>query len=174
MDPMIARPAAALPAGREWIYEARVQGRRALIYKDGAAISIRMRGEPDLESRYPEVTLAAAAVREEHALLDGVIVLEADATTHFYAMDVVWVDQRDLRAAHLSERRERLTNIIANSGLRPIQVFDGSMLDAVRTAQEIGLSGVVAKRIDSAYRSGVAHNEWRELRFFGSMRRRRR
>lgn len=37
--------------------------------------------------------------------------------------------------------------------------------DAVRTAQDIGLSGVVAKRIDSAYRSGVAHDEWLELRF---------
>jgi ATP-dependent DNA ligase len=134
MDPMIACPAAVLPAGREWIYEARVPGQRALIYKDAAAVSIRARGKSDLESRYPEVTLAAATIREERAVLDGVMVREADATARFYAMDVMWVDERDLRAAPLSERRERLRNIIANSGLRSIQVLDGSMMEAVRTA----------------------------------------
>jgi ATP-dependent DNA ligase len=52
--------------------------------------------------------LAATTIREERVVLDGIVVLEADAAPRFYAMDVMRVDDRDLRAVPLSERRDRL------------------------------------------------------------------
>lgn len=161
---MVARRASALPAGREWIYEARLQGQRAIIHKEGTAVRIRARGQPDLISQFPELGRAAASVQAEWAVLDGLIVSEA-GTAHFYALDAMRVGDRDLRAVPLSERREQVKQIIANSGLRLIQMLDGPVVSAIRTAQAIGLSGVIAKHVNSAYHSGTAHDEWFEFRF---------
>lgn len=169
VNPMSPRRVNVLPAGRDWTYEARIDGLRAVIYKDESDVTIRARGERDLEQRYPEVFAAAAKINAPQAIVDGVIVVDKDESARerevFYAMDVMRTDGRDLRAAPLSERRARLSVIIANTGLRPVQLLNGSVAEILLTAQDSGLTGVVAKRTDSCYRSGRDGDDWLELRF---------
>lgn len=64
VTPMAALAVDALPEGPEWSYELKLDGYRALMIKDGAAIRLRSRNDKDLLPMYPAVvTLTPAASR---------------------------------------------------------------------------------------------------------------
>jgi ATP-dependent DNA ligase len=61
---MAAHTVKTLPEGKEWQYELKFDGYRALIIKDGERIEIQSRNAKDLTRMYPNV---AEAARRIHA-----------------------------------------------------------------------------------------------------------
>src|SRR5687768_4897016 len=71
---MVAANVSTLPEGKEWIYEVKWDGYRALILKNDQHVQIRSRRDNDLTSTYPGVAAAALKIKAKTVVLDGEIV----------------------------------------------------------------------------------------------------
>jgi bifunctional non-homologous end joining protein LigD len=71
---MAARLVTVLPEGPEWLYEAKLDGYRALIIKDGTRVQVRSRNDKDMTRAYPSVTAAGRKLVAEQAIVDGEVV----------------------------------------------------------------------------------------------------
>jgi len=165
-------------SGRDWIFEIKWDGFRAL-----AEIE---RGECRLISRNGNVfksfpalnTSLPAELNASSAVLDGEIVcLDRDGKPQFknlmfrrgeprfYVFDLLWLDGEDLRHLPLFERKLRLRFVAPRGGERLLYCDhveqDGEAL--FRLACERDLEGIVAKKKSAAY---LPHEEstWFKIR----------
>jgi bifunctional non-homologous end joining protein LigD len=179
---MAAMAVKTLPEGSEWLYEAKLDGYRALLLKEATQIQILSRNEKDLTGMYPAVRAAARRLKADQAVIDGEIVALSEegrpsfqALQHrgshphhrivFYAFDVLHLDGRDLMDEPLVQRRARLPQLIAeDASLRLSRELPGSVGDIVRALREAGVEGVIAKRRDSLYQPGARSSDWLKLK----------
>jgi bifunctional non-homologous end joining protein LigD len=181
VTPMAAHAVEKLPEGAEWLYELKFDGYRALLLKDATRIQVRSRNDKDLTRMYPAITTAASRLNAETATVDGEIVaLDEEGrpafqalqhrSSHpqhklvFYAFDLLHLNGADLTALALVQRREKLLQVINESGLLLSQDLPGAVSDIVRSVQALGLEGVVAKRKHSIYQPGERSQDWQKLK----------
>jgi len=179
--PMVATLVKTLPEGPAWLYEAKLDGYRAIIRKDGDNVRIRSRNDKDLTAAYPGVHEAARRIHADRAVLDGEIVAvdrtgrpSFQALQHrgahrdhhivFYAFDLLHLDGMDLTGLPLEKRKDRLPAVVAGSGLLLSPVLPGTAEQVASAVRQIGLEGVVAKRRDSRYLSGARGTAWVKLK----------
>ena len=116
----------------------------------------------------------------EHVVLDGKIVaLDEKGRSSFqllevyrnsqqrvplvyYIFDLLFNDGKDLRKEPLSTRRKLLADVLkkAPPNIRISEGLKGSKEDLLRVAQEFGIEGLVAKRLNSLYESGRRSGAW--------------
>lgn len=185
IDPMKATLANVLPRGREWAYEIKFDGIRALAIKDGSEVTLWSRAENLLTAKYPEVTAAVQQLPVGAAVLDGeVVALDQEGRSSFqllqafnmslekpplfyYVFDVLNLEGRDVRSLPLSERKE-LTRLVlqgAASTLRFSPALEGDTDLIVSEMQSRGLEGLVAKRLNSTYESGRRSSAWTKFKW---------
>jgi bifunctional non-homologous end joining protein LigD len=176
--PMLATSSESLPVGKEWVYEPKWDGFRAIVTVAGGEVTFTSRNGNDLTRRFPGVArAAAAAITTPDAVLDGEIcalddrgrsrfslLQEGSGTPVLMLFDLLELDSQPIVAEPLSERRRRLEQIVGDGGgvLVSPQFDDGPALLAAAREQE--LEGVVAKRSDSPYRSGRRSTDWHKLK----------
>jgi len=165
-----------LPAGDEWQYEPKWDGFRGVLENDGGELALWSRNGRPLLRYFPELAELGERL-PPHSALDGEIVIEqdgrlefdllqmrlhpaesrvrrlaAETPARFVAFDVLLWDGEPLWKQPLSGRRPRLERLpfeISPASTDPAQAQEWlDRLDA------IGLDGVVAKRLDSAYLPG--------------------
>ncbi|MFJ8826761.1 ATP-dependent DNA ligase [Streptomyces sp. NPDC102467] len=177
--PMLAKSAARIPAGMH--YEAKWDGFRAIVFRDGAEIELASRSTKSLTRYFPELVAALAERLPERCVLDGEIViardgrLDFDALTErihpaasrvktlaertpasFVAFDVLALGDEPLLDAPLTERRRRLEEALADVPA-PVHVApattDAGLAERWFEKYEgAGLDGIVAKPLDLRYR----------------------
>lgn len=186
---MLATAVSTLPSGEGWAFEFKWDGVRILLDVSDRSVRLTSRAGNDVSGGYPEIAAQATGVGD--ALLDGEIVAfvdgrpsferlqtrmhlrgkaevaraATDAPVTFVLFDVLRRYGLDLTARPYHERRatlERFTGEHPGWTLSPT-FDDGEATETVARAH--GLEGVVAKRLDSAYRPGVRSDDWRKLRF---------
>ena len=185
MEPMLATPApasAALPRGRDWVFEVKWDGVRVLADVRAGAVRLASRNERDVTPAYPE--LGGLAVLGD-VLLDGEVVLMDGGRPSFAALaermhvrdlrraqalavarpvtyvvfDVLRRDGRDLTGMPLEARRAVLDDLVLPEHVQTSPWYDdGDDLWQVTAAH--GLEGVVAKRRDAPYRPGRRSPDW--------------
>lgn len=156
-------------------------GYRALIVKNGSAVSVLSRSENDLTRMYPAVAAAGHRLKAKQAVVDGEIVAVDEkgmpsfqALQHramhpnheivFYAFDAVHRDGHDLTGQSLVARREELEAMVhPDAQLRILRPLPGTAADVVQAILGLGLEGVVAKRRDSLYQPGERSHDWVKL-----------
>ena len=169
-----------LPAGREWMYEAKFDGYRALVLKDGATVRLLSRKGRDLTADYRAVRRAAAALGAASAIIDGEIVaFDQDGrpsfqqlqhraampgAIRFFAFDLLALNGADLKAQPLDDRRRRLARLLQASDIEFSQELAGTPDQVIHAVTEVGLEGVVAKRRDSKYEPGKRSGVWQKLK----------
>jgi bifunctional non-homologous end joining protein LigD len=193
LEPMLARPAKALPGDDGWAYEIKWDGIRALTYVHRNGLRIAARRGADHTPRYPELAPIAAALDGREAVLDGEIVafdeserpsfqllqrrmglsneatirLRAQETPATYvAFDLLWLDGRSLLSEPYLTRRELLAGLEfggPNWQAPSHHVGNGAAL--WEAIRERGLEGIVAKRVESPYRPGQRSGEWLKIRY---------
>lgn len=181
VKPMLARAAERIPPGMS--YEAKWDGFRAVVHRDGDEIEIGSRSGRSLTRYFPEVADALRARLPERCVLDGEIVvvrsgrldfdallerihpadsrvrtLAAATPASFVAFDVLALGDAALLDAPLRERRAVLVDALAGT-TDPVFVAPATTDPAVaqewfRRYEGAGLDGVVAKPPDLPYRPG--------------------
>lgn len=178
-QPMLATLATEPPHGRDWSFEPKWDGYRAIVTVAGGTATLSSRRGGDLTERFPAVARAAeAAVRVTDAVLDGeVVALDTRGAPSFSLLqrgeghaalvlfDVLEEEGEVLVDLPLADRRERLARIVDATGDRVLvspAFEDGDALLAA--AEEQGLEGIVAKRLDGRYEPGRRVHHWRKVK----------
>ncbi len=180
--PMLSTATDSLPHGEGWVYEPKWDGFRAIVGVSGGEITLTSRNGNDLTERFADVARAARlGIRAPDAVLDGEIcaldergrssfslLQQGEGTLALVVFDLLELDSEPLVGLPLEERRRRLGDVVNSSVggvvLSP-QFEDGEAL--LIAAQEQGLEGVVAKRLDSRYLPGRRGTEWRKVKVKG-------
>ncbi|QKW10202.1 ATP-dependent DNA ligase [Streptomyces sp. NA04227] len=179
VKPMLAKSVARIPP--DMLYEAKWDGFRAIVFRDGAEIELGSRTGKPLTRYFPELVAALAERVPERCVLDGEIViardghLDFDALTErihpadsrvrllaertpaaFVAFDLLALGDDALLDVPQTERRERLEGVLA--GVRPpVHVAPATTDPAVAERwfdqyEGAGLDGVIAKPLTLGYR----------------------
>ena len=176
--PMLATSVDALPRGGDWVYEPKWDGFRAIVTVAGGEATLTSRNGKDLTERFRELAREIPlAVRTPSAVLDGEIcaldergrsqfslLQEGAGATVLVLFDLLEADSASVVDEPLAERTRRLHELVRPSAQVIVspQFDEGEALLAV--AEEQGLEGVVAKRVDSRYRPGRRSSDWRKLK----------
>ncbi|MER8947247.1 DNA ligase D [Mesorhizobium sp. M0959] len=163
------------PEGSEWLHEIKYDGYRTeLIIEGGKARAFTRRGY-DWSDRYRRIVQAAAGLPVKAAIIDGEAVVLGDtglpdyqalerelgnpdsARLIFYAFDLLHLNGRDLRQQPLVKRKAALEKLLKGSAptLTYAEHLEVSGKDVFQHACRMGLEGIVSKRTDATYRSGI-------------------
>jgi ATP-dependent DNA ligase len=180
VSPMLAKPAADIPAGQ--LYEPKWDGFRSIIFRDRDEVEIGSRNERPMTRYFPEVVEAVLANFPPRAVIDGEIVIaDTDRNTldfetlqqrihpaasrvkllseqtpaSFIAFDLLALGDEDLTQRPLVERRAALEEALAGADA-PVHLTPATQdLDVARQWFErfegAGLDGLIAKRLDLLY-----------------------
>jgi bifunctional non-homologous end joining protein LigD len=164
---------------REWLYEVKWDGFRALAFVEQGNVRLVSRNQNDLTGAYPELSVVPDCVRAKAAVLDGEIVAldeqgrssfslmqqrtgssegprrprvsRGDIPIHYYVFDLLYLDGYSLFQADLKTRKELLRKVLAeNQWVHYSEHFDDG-IQLYRAARERQLEGIVAKRSSSCY-----------------------
>jgi bifunctional non-homologous end joining protein LigD len=182
--PMLATLAEDIPRGAGWLFEVKWDGYRAIAKVSGGEATLTSRNGNDLTARFLNVAKEVAkAVKTPAAVLDGeVCALDEAGRSSFSAMqqgkagtplvyyvyDLLEVEGEPLVDLPLVERRKRLEKLLdkRNRCVRLSEAFDdgAALLEA---AEQQGLEGIVAKRLDSRYIQGKRTRDWLKIKTHG-------
>jgi ATP-dependent DNA ligase len=177
--PMLAKSVAAIPAGMH--YEAKWDGFRAIVFRDGAEVELGSRTGKPLTRYFPELVTAVRERLPERCVVDGEIVIAREGHLDFDALserihpadsrvrtlaertpaslvafDLLALGDESLMNAPLTERRERLARAL--SGVTaPVHLAPATTdIEVARQWFEqyegAGLDGVIAKPPAGRYR----------------------
>lgn len=187
-EPMLATLVEAAPEGRDWLYEIKYDGYRALIAADGKQVRVFTRSGLDWTAKFPQVVKAVAAKKCRGVLLDvEICVLDDQGRSDFGALvtaleskrgnmtalafDLLFADGEDLRGETLVARKARLRKLLGkaekNTALVYSEAFESAGKDTgkklLAAACARGLEGIIAKKIDAPYRAG-RHGAWLKVK----------
>jgi ATP-dependent DNA ligase len=178
--PMLAKPAATIPAGQ--LYEPKWDGFRSIIFRDGDEVEIGSRNERPMTRYFPEVVAAVLANFPPRAVIDGEIVvadtgrncldfealqqrihpaasrvelLSEQTPASFIAFDLLAIGDDDLTGHPLAQRRAALEDALAGAGspvyLTPVTRDLELAREWFDRFEGAGLDGLIAKKLDLRY-----------------------
>src|SRR6266542_3954156 len=162
LTPMEAKHVEALPSGDGWQYEPKWDGFRAVAFRDANEVTVSSRKELPFNRYFPEIVEAIGTLSEKRLVLDGEIVI---FTSDGKGLDfdallqrIHPAESRDLRGSPLRDRRAGLEEVM-DAAAPPLHLspctYDLRLATRWLEAFVVqGLDGVVAKHLDSLYRSG--------------------
>ncbi|MDT7711855.1 MAG: hypothetical protein QOG46_544 [Pseudonocardiales bacterium] len=180
VGPMLAKPAAAIPAGQH--YEPKWDGFRSIIFRDGHEVEIGSRKERPMTRYFPEVVAAVLANFPPRAVIDGEIVianterntldfealqqrihpaasrvklLSEQTPASFVAFDLLALGDEDLTEQPLTQRWAALQDALA-AAAAPVHLTPATRdLELARRWFEqfegAGLDGLIAKQLEAPY-----------------------
>ncbi len=182
ITPMKATAVDVLPSGDGWVYEVKWDGYRALAIKHADSVRLLSLKNRGLSADFPDVVRAIGGIAAGTALLDGeVVAVNAEGKPSFqmlqnrgslgrdwhivyYAFDLLNLEGTDLTQKPLSERKAKLRDLIAGSGVRYSAELTGDPAAIVESIKNAGLEGVIAKRRDSKYQARTRSLDWLKLK----------
>ena len=177
IEPMHPTQHAKVPTGAQWQYEIKLDGWRGQLHLRASVAKMFSRNGHDITDKCATIATAAGDIQARTAIFDGEIVVVQDSRgvpdflalrsamsrgqgrLLFFAFDLMHLDGFDLRAASLADRRAVLKQVLANKPGGRILMSETIDLEEppallYRHACELGMEGLVAKRVDAPYRSG--------------------
>lgn len=125
---------------------------------DGEIVAVDKSGRPDFGLLQTRMKLTEA--RE-------VAAASKRAPVQFMLFDLLEVNGRALTALIYSARRDRLEATVTATGSTQLPLrFDGDFSEAFQTSRQLGLEGVMAKRLDSRYTIGRRSHDWVKIKHF--------
>lgn len=180
-------------AGEEWALEWKWDGIRVLARADGGRVRLLSRRGNDVTATYPELAGLPRVLRGD-ALVDGEIValdtqgrpsfermqqrmnltrpreierLLATVPVRLLLFDVLEIAGSRVISEPYERRRQLLERLVRPRRGIPIEVpaaASGSPDEALEESRELGLEGLVAKRLGSPYRPGDRSGDWVKLK----------
>jgi bifunctional non-homologous end joining protein LigD len=193
--PMLARLARLPAEDRGWAAEIKWDGVRAIAYCRPGRLELQTRNLREVTAQYPEVRRLSRQLGARDAVLDGELVaFDEDGRPSFSLLqqrihqtseavvrnrmkthpvtyvifDLLYLDRRDLMAEPYRRRRELLDELeLAGPSWQTPAYSTGAAEELLAATGEIGLEGLVIKRLDSAYSPGARTGEWLKVKNTG-------
>jgi bifunctional non-homologous end joining protein LigD len=191
--PMLPVRSARLPADdADWGYEMAWGGRRTTAFVSGGRLRLQSETGAEVTAAYPELRAMAERLAPTEVVLDGEIVafdgtspdaamldkrsaatdaaaarrLAARIPVHFLGYDLTWLEGRStVESLGYAERRELLDGLaLAGHNWQTPPYFQGGGEYALEASHAQGLSGLIAKRLDSPYLPGRRSRLWLAIR----------
>jgi bifunctional non-homologous end joining protein LigD len=183
VEPMKAKLVDSMPAG-DWIYEIKFDGFRALALRGGSEARLLSRNEKDLGGKFPEVMDSILALQVRDAIIDGEIVAldekgrssfqllqafemgQERPPLFFYAFDLLRLNGKDFLGLPVEERKATLEKLLKDppDAIRYSASVEDAGEDLLDRARELGVEGLIGKRIGSRYESGKRSGAWIKLK----------
>jgi bifunctional non-homologous end joining protein LigD len=154
-----------------------MEGLRCIAYKQGSRIRLRDGTGNDLTALFPEISSGVSNLSHNDLILDGTLVafegflsskaalgqrvdgLPGPKVCFYYVHDLLYINNFRITGLELEERRQLLLDLVAlKDPLRLTPSRTGAGKAFFSKARERGWAGVVAKKLDSRYRSGRSRN----------------
>ena len=172
--PMKAVLTAERPAGREWVFERKLDGIRCLAVKDRGRTRLYSRNELSLNDRYAPLAAALDADPADSFVIDGEAVAFVGGRDRFgggeggelfyYLFDVLFADGCDVRSLPLEARRAVLEGVLRwRDPLRMTEQMTGDGAALLADACRDGWEGLIAKRRGTPYVS-TRSRDWLKLK----------
>jgi len=183
IKPMLLLSTDRLPDDRsKWEYQLKLDGYRAIAFKTGNTLHLRSRNDNDFNRRYPAVLRGLAKLPDE-TVIDGEIValdedgrpsfnalqnsIGSETSVVFYVFDLIVLSGRDVSAEPLTARRALLERKVLPTLADPVRyagILEASLRDLIHAVKTQGFEGLVAKRCNSRYESGLRSGAWMKMR----------
>jgi bifunctional non-homologous end joining protein LigD len=179
-QPCIPTRSTVVPSGSEWVHEIKHDGYRIIAHKMGDGVRLLTRNGYDWTARYPCIANAMDNLMVRSIVIDGeAVVCGQDGVSDFeklhshaydeqailYAFDLLELDGEDLRPRRLEQRKAMLSAVLrrVSSGIHLVEheIGDGAAIFAA--ACHLGLEGIVSKRRDMPYTSGLSKS-WLKIK----------
>jgi DNA ligase D-like protein (predicted ligase) len=164
-----------------WLYELKMDGYRAVAYKSGGTVHLRSRNDNDFSRRYADIPRGLAALPDETVIDGEVVAIDAggrpsfnalqnavsSATIVYYVFDLMMLAGRDLSRETLDARRQLLERKVLPRLAEPVRYIGelrAPLRDLIHSVKQQSLEGLVAKRRDSRYESGLRSGAWMKMR----------
>ncbi len=190
--PMLAAGGYGPFDGAGWWFEPKFDGVRSLLYVVGEQVRLVSRTGRDHTATYPELARVWRRITAANAVLDGEIVatdergrtsferlqqrmnlaspaeierIRKKIPVEMVAFDLLWLDGEDWTPRPLSERRDKLREVVMeDKGLRLIYWLPDEGKKFFDAAVDLGLEGIIAKRASSRYLPGKRSDDWRKIK----------
>lgn len=191
--PMRATLARDKPPGKDFTYELKLDGIRCIARKNQNKAQLYNRHGRDITRVYPDLVHELEHLKTPSFVVDGEIValdekgvpnfkriaerahlyrqldirlIQKRTPVTFVVFDLLAVGDYDVRPLSLSIRRSFLRRTITETKyVRIVDVFEGNGEALFAFCREHHLEGVVAKRLNSPYRSGAFRSDdWLKLK----------
>ncbi|ETZ20850.1 DNA ligase D [Pedobacter sp. V48] len=183
MKPMLATLVDEPFDDKDWIYEVKWDGYRALGFslKNGDVQLLSRNNKQFNEKFYPIFKIMQGWKKD--IVVDGEILVlnekgisnfanlqnwrsEADGELVYYVFDLIWYEGMDLTELPLEARQQILAAVLPqeDDSIRLSKVFKAEGKDFFAAAQKIGLEGIIAKKADSQYSAGARSKEWLKIK----------
>ncbi|HEX8927079.1 MAG TPA: non-homologous end-joining DNA ligase [Terriglobales bacterium] len=185
IQPMLATLVDEPFSSKDYFYEIKWDGYRALAYIENGTVRLVSRNQNDLTEGFPELAELSHAVRARTALVDGEVVAldehgrssfslmqqrtglgerkgrvrnaNPDVPIVYYAFDVLYLDGYSLIDVDLELRKQVLREVLElGPRIRYSEDFEDG-LALYNAARDQGLEGIVAKRRTSCYEQRRSH-----------------
>ena len=168
----------------DWVFEIKFDGYRLLARIEDGDIMLFTRNGNDWTAKLKPLQAELARMKLPNGFYDGEIVVLNDKgvpdfgalqnafdasrakSIAYFVFDAPYLAGFDIRQVRLDERRRALQAALAASPSETVRfsdAFDAPAESIVASACHLGLEGVIAKRADSAYRSGRS-TDWIKLK----------
>ncbi|MEM1981206.1 MAG: non-homologous end-joining DNA ligase [Candidatus Hadarchaeales archaeon] len=192
LKPMLAKMGSPSDLKRKnFIWEPKLDGTRALVYREGEKVGFLNRRGKWIEYRYPELSSLSSHLLSDPCLLDGEIVvfgenglpnfpllqerehqenpLRIEFLSRLHPATLVVFDllirgREELFSLPLLERKKLLSETVQEGERIRLCLYTKQGEDLWESVKKMGLEGVMGKREDSPYRPGVRSPDWLKLK----------
>jgi bifunctional non-homologous end joining protein LigD len=183
VEPMKAKLVDSMPSG-DWIYEIKFDGFRALALRGGSEARLLSRNEKDLGGKFTEVMDSISELDVRDAIIDGEIVAldnrghssfqllqsfemgEERPPIFYYAFDLLRLNGKDLQNLPVEQRKAKLEQLLKDAPgvIRYSASIENAGEDLLERARELGVEGLIGKRVGSRYEPGKRTGAWIKLK----------
>ncbi len=166
---------------KDWIFEIKWDGYRAIAETGKKDIKLYSRNGLDFSDRYPAIYQSLQKLKHK-AVLDGEIVVlngkslpdfqmlqhyenHIDSPLIYYVFDLLELDGKSTEKLPLTERKKMLKKLLgSNKTIRYCDHIEETGTAFLEQAKKQGLEGIIAKKKDSEYKEGYRSKEWLKIK----------
>lgn len=171
ISPQLATLVDEIPAGDEWLHEIKLDGYRIICIVENNKVSLYTRSHQNWTNKFPYITQEIEKLNMGNAIFDGeIIALDKNQHSNFQILqnsirekspdiiycifDLIYFDKFNLSNLSLLDRKKILKKIISKADFSLIRFSDyiiGNGEKLFKNACQLGLEGLVSKKINSPY-----------------------
>jgi bifunctional non-homologous end joining protein LigD len=181
IKPMLASIAKTAFDDKDWLFEIKWDGYRAITEIKKGEVKLYSRNGIDFSERFPAIVKELQKINHD-VVIDGEIVLLNDKNlpdfqklqhyeNHlnypllYYVFDMLALDGKSTTDLPLTDRKALVKKLLKkNNVIRFCDDVDEKGISFFATAKAQGLEGIIAKKKDSTYAKGARSKEWLKIK----------